>query len=362
VVAGRREPGAGRAALLAAFAFVLAAAPFLALQLGARGADDSLSWAGFREALAGHLPPAYLDVGLAVRGLARVFSDGRAAVAAAALAGLGWLAWCGGRERALALAIACWALGVALVSVAVPWLDQTLARARDAAPVQVDLVRGIRYAVPLSLLALFACLARAQARLAASAAPPRRLAAAGLAAAALAFTGWWVARHPAPEVGSAIACLARGRLTCPPAAWRGVRAAVEAARSRLPPGATLLATRNPVLDLDPSLRFQALHPVVHASRDLGVLLYVRRGALPAWAERERRVRRIHSLPDASQRLSAWLELASELGADYTLLYLPHFPLPAGGGPEVVWRSQRFALVRVTQSGDDGAPALEGGSA
>jgi|GEM_PF-2353217 len=55
--------------------------------------------------------------------------------------------------------ISAWVIGIILVSVGLPWIDQTIAYANNSFPLQIDLIRGLRYLVPLGFLSLIVFIA-----------------------------------------------------------------------------------------------------------------------------------------------------------------------------------------------------------
>ena len=280
------------------------------------------------------LPRGYFDVSFALREFVSGWSGLRALPWAWAACGLAVLIRLGGRGRERLPVLGLWAVGLAAVSVLVPACEQQLL-SRARLPLAIDLIRGIRYCVPLMLLVALWPLAELHAR-------AGRRGARAAAAAGLALTACWIAWHPPREVGSAVACWAGGRVGCPAAGWVEAREALDAIRRETPPGAPLLST-----ELALPIRYYALRPVVQDYRDLGILLYANHAGLPAWQRVFRERSRIAGIRDRARRLRAFLALAEETGAAYVLADATYLPAPGPAPPHaLVWRNRVWALIRL----------------
>lgn len=339
---------------LAAAAFLLVSIPFVATYLGSRehGVPQATSVASHYRILREAFPSAYFDAGLAVRGFVAKWRDARALVWLWAAIGAVVLWRLGGRERRLFAHVALWTVGILGVSVGVSWLDQWQASARQVLPVQFDLIRGIRYLVPLLLICAISPLAALHARLTNSreVTGRRRAAALAIMLVGVAFVAAWTFRHRPPEIRTALVCWQSGRFTCPHPAWPPLLEMLEAVRTHTSEGEKLHAP-----SVAWPLRYYALRPVVHSRRDIGVFQYSKPEALPHWQATRRRIRAIGEIKDPRERFRARLELAGSLGAEAAVFASPMIPrklLAVGGryeGCEILWRNARYVLVRLLDS-------------
>jgi hypothetical protein len=287
------------------------------------------------------LPPEYFDAGYALRQFIGLWwnAEGLLWVGAALGGGCVWVLR--PRDRRAVLVVAAWGVGIAFVSFAVPYVEQTIERAIGAAPVDILLTRNLRYLVPLGLIFCLWGLAA----IAGSDRPssPRRFAAQALATVLV--WAWWVPHFP-PALTNLVACVQLGALNCQPGSWLEAAEAIEAVRRETPPRARILPTR---FAHSVQIRFHALRPVVHSRWDPAVLTMGNHEKLLAWYEVHREQQRIRQLPPP-ERAPAFLRLADRLGADYVLVDRSHrpedFPLEGALAPahRLVWRNRSFALV------------------
>ena len=341
---------------LAAAAFLIVALPFVWLYAGseASAGTASVDPSVIARAVELSVPAEYRDVRRAVRTFVTIASlpPQRFYWGGAALAIL-LLALLGGRERALLRPVLLWTTGIVAVSVGLTWADQAQAASRHVPPVQVDLIRGIRYLVPLMLLLVLWPFAALDAKLAQGHPTPlRRIArVVALGGGAIVTIGWAMTFSPTMGVGGALSCWRQGALVCRDEGHRDRAAIFDAVREHTPEGAPMIATERRSA---PVLRYYARRPVVHAWRDISVYLYSRRDLLPGWIEREAAKARIRRLPSPGRRFREYMRFAAAAGAEYALidsLYVPaKFPAQRGfyDGYEVPWRRGGHALVRVAQ--------------
>jgi len=354
------------AMLIASIAvFAVAVAPFATLYLSARGDSPELEFDVWKRVIS----PTYRD---ALHGFEHVVVrlwDRYPALLpwgiAAALFQVGW----GRFRRDAARIVVLWTLAIVAVSVGIPWLEQSRAELTGAVPMQVDLIRGLRFLAPLLLLFCVWSLVELDHRLrrATGNAWERlpRLAGAILAAA-------WIYQQTPRTPKNWLA------------AFREIQPVPHAQRSEaleriasLPRDATLVTSS---IFLSAPVRYYALHPLAHSRLDLGVFLYARHDSLPQWQSAKAHKRRARALYDPADRLLAFARLASRLGADYALVELAPDRCveyariggtltavceeTAGGGSchELVWINPGYALIRADPrheaqpSGDSSLPA------
>jgi hypothetical protein len=347
----RPEGGVGRrpigVLLLSGLAYVAVVAPFAALYLGSQAPASDVPLDEIRKILWSRLPPPYFNIRLALTTLVANNGGFRALPWLLALGGAAWLVWEGGERRRFAARVGVWSLAVAIVAIGGCWIDQQVARMTGGLPKAIDLMRGLRFFVPLMLLFVVGALAALHARFAADPSTRGRVAAAAVAAAGIVFTGQWASWSVPPQIETAVSCWSRGKLMCPDRlaterieACRGIAAATR-------PGERFLD----LTEVFP-IRYGLLRPLVHSRFDIGVLLYARREALPEWQRDQIGLTAIGGIEDPLERFRAAVGMARRLGADW--LVLPGraaqrgFPIvnDVYDGHRVAWRSKWLALVRV----------------
>ncbi len=334
--------------IAASAAFAVAMAPFAMLYLGARSDSPELEFEIWKRVIS----PNYRD---ALAGfeyvLTRLWDHHPALLAWGASAALFQIGW-GRFRRDAARVVAVWTVAVVAVSVGIPFLEQARAAQTGAVPMQVDLIRGLRFLAPLLSLFCVWSLVEADHRLnGATRAPWKQLP--RLCGAVLAAV--WIHHQMPGEPKHWSAPL----YEFPPVQYEQRREAFDQVAS-LPRDATLL-TSSPFLSA--GVRYYALHPLVHSRLDLGVFLYARHDALPEWQRAKAYKRRARAVRDPGERLHAFARLASRLCADYALVELApdrcveYTTIGSGltatcedsatGGScrELVWINPGYALIR-----------------
>ena len=288
-------------------------------------------------------PLAYFDVFHALRGFAADWAGPRALLWPWALLGAIWVSRTSAEARRVVTAVALWAAGLTIVSVGIPLAEQFAARAFRHLPVQVDLIRGLRYLVPIVLLGCVGSLAVASRRLAAH--PQLRR---GVGVVGFAFTVGWLAAHPpAPALG-AMRCFAQGSFSCEPRVWQIEGEAISAVQQFVPPGSTLLASyKSPSL----KLRHHGLVALAHCRKDLGVFMFANHTELLRWMAIHQRLSRVTNAKTPALRLRGISEIARRLHADYLLgdarcQAARATPGTRRAGLEVLWSNDHHSLMRV----------------
>lgn len=229
-----------------------------------------------------------------------------------------------------------WMGGVLLIAVAVPLLEHHIAASHNAIPVEIDLIRGLRYLPPLLQLTAFW-----------GAAELLRLVAGNRkwVFAVAATLGLFVMVGSKPTLAPGLIRgyqFARGEPAPQPSSRQTVMALVT---ELTPPGAKLLA--NSDADALP-LRFAARRPVVYAFKDGGMLGYSNHEALVRWYERNQAVSSIKHLPRA-RRLKEFVKLGRKYGANF-LLYAGRGSAPHASrlGARVVMTKPGYVLLEISE--------------
>jgi hypothetical protein len=256
----------------------------------------------------------------------------------------GFLLWRFGKgERRLVGMVLMWTLGVFLVAIALPFAERLVERALHIAPIDTELMRDIRYFVPIMLLFWLWPLAELAPRFL----NPR--AAQGVMLVGILLLGGWTATHTpeARRMLEAAQCLAHRQLVC--GEMRDSAGLITSLRTQTPPGAKIFnfnvednATSNAL-----SIRYDALRPMVYTVRDVGLFIYTNRTALPGWLEITRRVDAIQAMKSPTERMDKLVPLAKELKADYLSLDFAITAAELSAYPvEMVYQNKTYTLVKL----------------
>jgi len=259
-------------------------------------------------------------------------------------AGLLW-AFGDDRRRELGLMIFGWVVGVLGCSVGVFLVDHAIARASGGLPVQISLVRGVRYLVPLSFLLFLLGLHTALGRLAPRLRYPA-IAVVWLAVFCMAMDFWGRAPrntgHLVPR-GARIVAGRVGLIRPVPKYKPHILGAVQALKTHTDQGATILP-----IDVNPTaVRYSALRPVPFCRKDAGVLSYTDPRELVTWHRRMERMEALNNLEPGVAKVDGLLVFARYVDADYMIIRTkPVLGQEDATHPDIIWRNPRFALLRV----------------
>ena len=284
----------------------------------------------------------YYDVGAALRSYAssRPF-------ALTVLLGLACLWRVGRLKRRHKMFFASWLAGLAAASIGVTAIEQWACRRFGMLPVEIDLVRNLRYAAPICLLLVVAgaretidLFRRTYGDLAGRAA---------LLAGAAVLAVWMAAFHVAGPFREAAACLKHGALLCPPA-QATLRKDVIAALSTLPEREVVfLLSKHDEADLGMAIRYEAFRPVAFTERDKNNFAYSSPERFLSWRSLHDRLASATSLADTSSWLAAGAELARSAHARY-LLALERVTI-APPGTRLVRATNSLSILDVSATSD-----------
>jgi hypothetical protein len=182
-------------------------------------------------------------------------------------------------------------------------------------PFETELVRCLRYFVPLMLLFWLWPLAGLAPRLVNLQA--RR----AVIALGIVLFGFWAATNR-PDVSAmlrVITCISKARLVC--VSDRPIDELIATLRTQTQPGeGVLFFNQDPAATSQTlSVRYAALRPMVYTSRDSGILGYADRSTLPAWLETTQQWESLRTITDPQERLEGLVPLAVSLKADYLVI-------------------------------------------
>lgn len=251
----------------------------------------------------------------------------------------------------LGFTIAAWWLGIFIVGVIVPITDHTLMAALKRVPLEIDLIRSIRYAIPLLLLATFYLIDDLQSIVEAKISKSgRKGLPGGILVLGLALTFGWMLRNNLfknPAFLQTASCWSSGRLACPlPNDEKLIQRLelLDAVKSQTPEGATILATD--ISDL--AFRYYALRSLVYNYKDGSALIYANHDDLLGWYGQFMEISAIERLKsNRSEFLDGLTDFARKYHANYIVLseaYLPKEYLPVS--LINIYSNPSYALYRV----------------
>jgi O-antigen/teichoic acid export membrane protein len=236
-----------------------------------------------------------------------------------------------------------WALGIFIISIVIPSVERLVEQHFHILPLETELVRCLRYFVPLLLLFWLWPLAELASRLVN---PHARRATIALG---IILFGFWGATNR-PDLSAmlrVVTCISKGQLIC--ASDRSIDGLIAALRTETQPGEGVL-----FFNQDPnttsqtlSVRYAALRPMVYTTRDSGILGYANRSALPAWLEITEQWESLRAMTDPRERLSNLIELAVSLKADYLVIDFNVSPEILTNLPvTLLMRNEGFILLKI----------------
>lgn len=268
--------------------------------------------------------PAYLNVGLAIKAFMELFGGNRAVSLVALLFVLSfvWLVlnrpqrWDGFKL------IVVWLLGILFSAIGITFVEQSVERTLKMLPLQLDLIRGLRYVLPLVLLMCFWCLNEVSKNREGNREQIRkrktqRVAIGVGAFFTLVYCGnnlfFW------RPVAGVVWHWTQGHLTHKPQTWREITHSLQVIKHQTPPQAGIfpfgrLAQRQAL-----SIRYYALRPVVFVLKDKSALGYANHKAFLAWDGKYQKVKSIESEQNPERQAVLFLRFYRSLKAHYCLM-------------------------------------------
>lgn len=216
-----------------------------------------------------------------------------------------------GRARHGLVLCAAWAAGFAFVSMPLPLAEHEICRALKIIPLEIDLIRNVRFIYPVGLLLCLLAMRETW-----RAHPNPKMRSAALAAAIVGLAGWTMINRP-PWMTNHHAALFK------PVKPQPVRAnaaqmidALTFIKESTPEGSVFL----PATNVNPlAIRYYSLRSVVLCAKDGGALAFTNHKRLVQWYDNFMIMQRIDQSADPEQRLLGYVELARDLDADYLFM-------------------------------------------
>lgn len=221
--------------------------------------------------------------------------------------------WLRRNHRKSVLLVSLWLVGILIVAVAIPLAEQAIARAYKLIPVQIDLVRGLRYIVPILLLFCLWPLVE----IAKKHKHQRIVALTGVFLVAI-----W-AYQPQPYgwqtiIGDALNCWKQGSFVCMPIDYSETLGTLEAIKQLTPPNSRILPLGEIAQQYSLAIRYYALRPVVYSFKDGGALGYANHDEFIKWYQKYQVVKLVEEEQEPEAKIKKIIELSRKLGAQYCL--------------------------------------------
>jgi hypothetical protein len=260
------------------------------------------------------------------------------------VAGLVVIWWLNRNDRHVIKMMILWGIGIGLVSVVIPYVEQTIERALKILPVQVALTRGLRYTVPIMLILVVWAPYEISKRVNTSKAKSGAVAVFGAA-----LTVLWLYQHPPLNLNlqPLRTCLETGRLVCPLERPTTLEL-INAIKEMTPPTAVIMpffGESNSML----SIRYAALRSLAFHENDSSIFFYNIRGTdMLRWMDLYERAAAALALEPDEDKINGLLELAQELNADYVVVLHAevHPAVLAKLNLDVIFSNEGYSLIRM----------------
>jgi len=249
------------------------------------------------------------------------------------------------------LILAAWWAGIFLVGVLIPVVDHGLANLLKRMPLEVDLIRNLRYAIPLLLLSAFYLLSEFQLIIAKkNLLKSKLLVTAAFICLGLFVLVGWILRNDFlrdPAFVQSAHCWVSGQLTCPFQDEEKLNQQIELLdeiKTLTPAGARIMAFTD---TSELMVRYYALRPLVYSYKDGGAFIYANRADLLVWWQQFQEINQIQALNTRVLYLDGLVEFSRKYLADYLVLpevFSPQKYYPAG--LENVFSNPGYSLFHV----------------
>ncbi len=219
------------------------------------------------------------------------------------------------KDRTAVKVVLFWTAGLFFTSVLIPLAEEIVERQFRILPLETELVRCIRYFVPLMLIFWLWPLAELASRII------KKQMLAGVIGVGILLFGFWGATNR-PAIGDMLQaglCFTKVRLVC--SSPLPIDDLISALRTQTQPGEGVLFFNEDAAYTSQTLsvRYEALRPLVYTSRDSGILGYADRSALPGWLTTTKQWEALRGLTDPQERLKGLVSLAVSLKANYLVI-------------------------------------------
>lgn len=343
--------------LLAGLLFLLVIMPFAFNYLSTTtfGTSGSMPYAELMEIIRKRFIPGFLDLPIAFKEFIKIV-----VISDILMASLWGITLIGGillflaqkrKKDPILLSLISWWAAVFVVSVVLPAVDHALASRMQRLPYQVDLVRNLRFSIPLLLLSFTYLLVQYGAYLRSKHSVKKRIISFSSAALGMLLLMGWMVRndffHNSAFLQTA-RCWMAGRLVCPFTDENKINDQVGllgAVKNLTPPGSRILAAAD---TSELMIRYYSLRPLVYSYKDGGSFIYASLDGLRVWWQQYREMSRILALDSRKPRLDDLVGFAREYNAVFVVLeeeFAPQQYYPAS--IKNIYSNGDFSLFQLT---------------
>ena len=321
--------------------FLAAITPFAVNYLSYRGRDQAADYNTVMTILQAYSPANLLDVPAALGSF--LWNMTRSLLLPLALVGFAATWLLKKNDRTPVKVVLLWMAGLFITSTLIPFGERMVEQQLHILPLETELVRCIRYFVPLFLLFWLWPLVELAPRLVN---PQARWA---IIALGIVLFGFWGAtnRPAVRDMFQAVSCFSKARLVC--ASPRPIDDLIVALRTQTQPGEGVLFFNEDTAYTSQTLsvRYAALRPLVYTLRDSGILGYSNRSALPGWLATTNQMETLRAITDPQERLEGLVPLAVSLKADYLVIDFEVAPEILASLPvTVVMQNDGYILLKL----------------
>ncbi len=317
--------------------FLVVAAPFLANYLTSHDHGETPDYDRVFAAMQYRFAKGFLDIPRALRD----FFTASQGLWPVALGGAILTHVLRRKDLKSVLILDCWTLGLAIVAIVVPLVEHEIARSRREIPVEIDLIRNVRYLIPCMLVFVLLPLVDAGKRF------NGRVVSKVPAVVGVALLLLWASSNSGEYVKRAATGQMKRqyRTGNQQEDWMKILTTI---RESTPVGSRIL----PVGELDPlPIRYYAMRPVVHCRKDGGSLAYSNHARLLEWFDLEVQLSSAAELEGHAERLEAYSTIARDVNADYLLVRCDRAEPLDSASLAIVASTDSYRLLRVLGTGD-----------
>lgn len=341
--------------IISALLFAVVIAPFAInyLSTTAFGAEGGANYGHILNIMRRRLEPGFMDLKVGFKTIltGAVLSHwlNKLFFALAFLGGIGVFFSRRSSKNPTPLVLSAWWVGIFTVGALIPIADHSLAAALKRMPLEVDLIRSLRYIIPLLLLSVFYLLSELRRIvLGKKAETAKPLLSAGIMVMGLCLMLGWMWRYrffQNPVLTQTARWWSSGRLVGPLPDEKILAERVEmlqAVRSKTPPGSSLLGAdmsslTHPRNSLRPdandlAIRYYCFRALVFSNKDGGAFSYANHGNLLTWWRQLKEIGKLKKLKPRKIFLDALVQYSRNYRTDFLVLaekYNPKAYYPPG---------------------------------
>jgi len=315
--------------LLAGFVFLIVIMPFTYnyLSTTTSGSRGSLPYEELIEILRKRFISGFLDLNIAFKDFIRlvVISDGLM-VFLWTFVCLGTLSFLLNKKKksdSTLLIITTWWISIFLVSVVLPVLDHALANRQQRLSYEFDLVRNLRFSIPLLMLSFLYLLNQFQHEFEPRLHLENQKASSFISATlSILLLFGWIERNDFaqdPAFVQTARCWSSGQLVCPFPQEETILQQIgmlEGVRNLTSPGSHILAA---AVTSELMMRYYSLRTLIYSYKDGGPFIYSNLNNLRIWWQQFLETSRVQALDSRESYLDGWVDFAQKYHADYLVL-------------------------------------------